>query len=244
MSLAKVRSSANSSSTLRSDSRTPSNSRRASCSRTTRATPRGRDGEGAFLSRNLRADHWHLFAGTPGCLSEAHGVEFASGQREKIDVPLDAIIRLRVKLLTPDGKGPREAVLADPTLGVSFRPVPFARRAFRSSMRDSAGPMRARLGTMEERLRLPRRDARRRLGHPRGSRPLRSSSACPLRSRARQPDRGVRQGRGRLRDRAEKIRPLPASGRTPVVSGRGTACPSRASSVDRRGAPRSRDGRS
>ena len=88
------------------------------------------DGEGAFQIAGLRPARWHVLAEAGGCIAKRIELEIRSGEREKsIDIGLDAVIRLPVKLVTPDGKDLRDAVLADGELTEAFQPVPFARRA-------------------------------------------------------------------------------------------------------------------
>lgn len=87
------------------------------------------DGEGVFHFDGLRPDRWQLFAEAPGCQSKRMEIEIKSNESEKnLDVSLDAVIQLRVKLVTPDGKDLREAILAEGHASFPFVPVPFARR--------------------------------------------------------------------------------------------------------------------
>ncbi|MFN0006510.1 MAG: sigma-70 family RNA polymerase sigma factor [Planctomycetota bacterium] len=87
------------------------------------------DGEGAFRFDGLRPDRWQLFAEAPGCQSRRMEIEIKSSEREEaLDLALDAIVRLRVKLVTPDGKDLRETLLAGDDSAFLFAPVPFARR--------------------------------------------------------------------------------------------------------------------
>jgi len=87
------------------------------------------DGEGVFRFDGLRPDRWQLFAEAPGCQSKRMEIGIEPGTREKsLDVSLDAVVRLRVKLVTPDGKDLREALQADPHSASTFMPSPFARR--------------------------------------------------------------------------------------------------------------------
>jgi RNA polymerase sigma-70 factor (ECF subfamily) len=86
------------------------------------------DNEGAFRFQKLSAGSWHLFAEAAGCQSKRMEVEIAPAERDKsLDVRLEAVIHLRVKLVTPDGKDLGDAAFGDP--GAAFMPVPFAIRA-------------------------------------------------------------------------------------------------------------------
>jgi hypothetical protein len=88
------------------------------------------DGAGGFRFDGLRPARWHLYAEAPGCQSKRIDLEIAAGDRDKsLDVALDAVVRLKVKLVTPDGKELRDAILAESGLGAAFLPTPFALRA-------------------------------------------------------------------------------------------------------------------
>ena len=76
--------------------------------------------DGSYSAEGLHAGKWHTLVTHDNKLSRRQDFEIPAGEHQyQLDITLDDLLQVRVKLRTPDGRELNEAIAADPEL--SFR---------------------------------------------------------------------------------------------------------------------------